>query len=732
MDAIQKRSDELLADDTGDVFQSAAIPEGYLLKAGEGGVFKGASFKKRYFRLENNVLLYYKGKAIGKANGTIDMNQVSKVHLEETKGKCCLLVTTPSRVYTLSSDDPEILAQWSARLSREVTKGEGTATAATATTSKSKNKNKRGSVVGRRLSGLFGSGTIAVQPPGTIPAYEYKVIFQGGPLHMDLEADEEDRPTVLSFSKNSEGEKGPAEACGQIQIGDALVACNEDQLDRYDFTDAISVVVGQPWPRTMTFERPAAEPVPDAEGWLFKQGDSAKSALRRRMFKLYGSTLFYYKPSRLNAAKANGTPAGHILMKDVLSIKTYHDKTKTGNKQYRLELHTKTRVWLLCPTSVEGLTYWQPILSNSVQTPIPAGDLIVVEVGSGEQKGNDSGAKEGGEEKQELEDGLLVKEGVVRRKDFFGEARRPRFLQLHLNRLLFRPESKRDAVPYRIDVSDLTRAARLINTGAEAGQRDTVKLELKDGTSHEFMTTSTELAIEWINALRSLGGLRKKIKAGETIDLSTLNISKEETADETAAVETETATRERVNSQLTMDEMEQLAEGKEEREATKEETDKVVDHAKTSRSEGWLYKMGEAKMGFLGAYRKRWFSLQKDNLPYYKHRVSRYDHWCCVVVCGGVWWCVFCCRFGFGIISMFISITSFLCSFFVPVLPALSMLCWRHKSPRVASCFDTSLTCVSRKCRVVRTILLKSSPQPAFTRWCPATTRKTMTCLTIG
>jgi hypothetical protein len=112
----------------------------------------------------------------------------------------------------------------------------------------------------------------------------------------------------------------------------------------------------------------------------------------------------------------------------------------------------------------------------------------------------------------------------------------------------------------------------LINTGAEAGQRDTVKLELKDGTSHEFMTTSTELAIEWINALRSLGGLRKKIKAGETIDLSTLNISKEETADETAAVETETATRERVNSQLTMDEMEQLAEGKEEREATKEET----------------------------------------------------------------------------------------------------------------------------------------------------------------
>ena len=127
---------------------------------------------------------------------------------------------------------------------------------------------------------------------------------------LDLEADDDERPTVLAFSKTASGQNGPAETCGQIEVGDALVKCNDDALGSYDFTDAISVVVGQSWPRILVFERPASEPVPDAEGWLGKHGgDGAKSALRRRMFKLYGSTLFYYKPSRLNAAKANATSA---------------------------------------------------------------------------------------------------------------------------------------------------------------------------------------------------------------------------------------------------------------------------------------------------------------------------------------------------------------------------------------------------------------------------------------
>ena len=51
-------------------------------------------------------------------------------------------------------------------------------------------------------------------------------------------------------------------------------------------------------------------------------------------------------------------------MSEVLEIKRIHDKTKLGNQQYRLELHTEARVWLICPNSLEGLTYWAPLLGK--------------------------------------------------------------------------------------------------------------------------------------------------------------------------------------------------------------------------------------------------------------------------------------------------------------------------------------------------------------------------------
>ena len=45
-----------------------------------------------------------------------------------------------------------------------------------------------------------------------------------------------------------------------------------------------------------------------------------------------------------------------------------------------------------------------------------------------------------------------------------------------------------------------------------------------------------------------------------------------------------------------------------------------IDHVNTSRVEGWMFKLGANVDTSLGAYRKRWFSLQKSELPYYKHR----------------------------------------------------------------------------------------------------------------
>ena len=458
---------------------------------------------------------------------------------------------------------------------------------------------------------------------------------------MDLAPDEQDRPTVLSFTKTASGGMGPAEKLGTIQIGDALVKCNDEELDNYDFTDSIAVVVGQPWPRSMVFERPATEPVPDAEGWLFKQGDSAKSALRRRMFKLYGDTLFYYKPSRLNASKPTYVPSGHIKMGDVVSIKTFYDKRQDGNKQYRMELHTKNRVWVLCPNSVDGLSYWSPILSASTgeTTPVPSQPLEVIEKtgASGDNDGSSGASGRGATVVKP--DGPLIHEGPVRRKDFFTEACRPRQLKLHLNRLLFHRtdlEGARVRAPYSVDVDDLKRAARLINPSAPMGMRDTVRLVLKDESTHEFMCDDTDTAVEWINMLRGLGAKRSAADSDDAGEGGEGGEGEEKTAAKTTTTTTTTTldvvqeaedvavSRERVNSQMTLDELESRAEEQEEMKELAHETEKkkkeVVDHVKTSRSEGWLHKLGENESLGTGNYRKRWFSLQKNELPYYKHR----------------------------------------------------------------------------------------------------------------
>ena len=71
-----------------------------------------------------------------------------------------------------------------------------------------------------------------------------------------------------------------------------------------------------------------------------------------------------------------------------------------------------------------------------------------------------------------------------------------------------------NAAPYRINVSDLKRAARLINPSGVDGEKDTVRIELKDGTFHEFTTPDTNSAIAWISELRSLGS--KRAAQGDT------------------------------------------------------------------------------------------------------------------------------------------------------------------------------------------------------------------------
>ena len=140
--SCQARSNALLADDAGNL-----LTEGYLLKQGEGGLFSSAAYKKRYFRLKNNVLSYYSEKTSGKASGTIALGEVSDVNLEESKGKVVLKLTTQYRVYTLSSEDEEILSNWCACLTYFLTSCTRPATTNTKMGA-TKAKMKRLSVVG--------------------------------------------------------------------------------------------------------------------------------------------------------------------------------------------------------------------------------------------------------------------------------------------------------------------------------------------------------------------------------------------------------------------------------------------------------------------------------------------------------------------------------------------------------------------------------------------------------
>ena len=96
--------------------------------------------------------------------------------------------------------------------------------------------------------------------------------------------------------------------------------------------------------------------------------------------------------------------------------------------------------------------------------------------------------------------------------------------------MLFYRTDNSNAAPYRINVSDLKRAARLINPSGVDGEKDTVRIELKDGTFHEFTTPDTNSAIEWISELRSLGS--KRAAQGDTTNTDT-TATAIETADTT-------------------------------------------------------------------------------------------------------------------------------------------------------------------------------------------------------
>ena len=83
---------------------------GFLHKEGK----KTSKFNKRWFKLSNGILSYYKGQKDTKARGTISLISASNIKPDAArKGKDnCFEIVTAARVYCLATDTPEERTEW--------------------------------------------------------------------------------------------------------------------------------------------------------------------------------------------------------------------------------------------------------------------------------------------------------------------------------------------------------------------------------------------------------------------------------------------------------------------------------------------------------------------------------------------------------------------------------------------------------------------------------------------
>ena len=96
-----------------------------------------------------------------------------------------------------------------------------------------------------------GGAGATVQPPGTVPAKQYSLTFEAGPLYLDLIADDEDNIKVSGFAETPDGKPGPAEESGKILDGDYLLACNETSFEDLGFYESIDVIKAASYQRIL-------------------------------------------------------------------------------------------------------------------------------------------------------------------------------------------------------------------------------------------------------------------------------------------------------------------------------------------------------------------------------------------------------------------------------------------------------------------------------------------------
>ena len=81
-------------------------------------MLRSSGLKLRFFRYDQalNQLKYFKSETATKAQGLVDLTEVSKVELGEIKGRVMLSLHTPKRVWSFSAPDLQDLAKWTALL----------------------------------------------------------------------------------------------------------------------------------------------------------------------------------------------------------------------------------------------------------------------------------------------------------------------------------------------------------------------------------------------------------------------------------------------------------------------------------------------------------------------------------------------------------------------------------------------------------------------------------------
>ena len=220
----------------------------------------------------------------------------------------------------------------------------------------------------------------------------------------------------------------------------------------------------------------------------------------------------------------------------------------------------------------------------------------------------------------DLPDGDLLREGRCSQGSLHCSLA-SRHLKLFKNRLRFRADDS--TIDYHINLQDLVNANRRKYSKNEkdfspgyqrrADHTDAIILTLKNGTHHEFRLDSTENAKAWLAALKGESSAKGDGSRFATTE-EEVDVAVDGAAGAVGMTEDEKEKAAEEEQEFAENEDTAADEGGEAKGKDNEETVGRV-RANTKNVEqcaGWLYKLGEQKLGVAGAYRKRWFSLRKE------------------------------------------------------------------------------------------------------------------------